>query len=1372
MRIFTVLIFVLCCFCRLSASSLETKHTELRQLTQENGLLNNTLLDIHQDEIGFIWLGTDVGISRYDGVHFHNYELTDGDIPLAVERIYEMKQEKLLWLKLGRRNEIACFNKKTGLCIPLGSEVQGTLQNIKDLCLSGDKLYVITPKGIEALDYQWKNDSLSIHTTLLYESALELRCLQSDGVCLYAIDEKSDVLMFCPDDRSVKRLAHSRLGFGQAPVESIRANNGHVWISTAWQGLFIYSPETDTVRNMSEVVPHLKRNVANDIKPANDSLFYMATPMAVFRLKFETSKLTESPVEVFEMSNENFKYNPYLRDRINSLHIDLKNNVMWMGTFGKGLVKVSLNDPDVTTIPLYGSMRDVTGMVQDISGHLWLSAQHGGIFRSKTNVVAPGMEFERWAKSDPTKSYRLHKDTHGQLWIGDQTGTIQMLNPLTSDIKTYQPTYDGKNNVGAIQKMLLCQHSHLWLVTEKGLFVYDPKEDKCLGSIAFGGELHRINALCEDGDGTMWLGTDAGIRNATLGNGKLNLKGGYEKRAGIHNGEVLAVYLNRYNQLYVSYADKIVQTDENREYTEDVKIVNRHIKNGHVNCIIDDKNGNTWMGNNSGIMTIYNKDKTTYNYAFPERFYDVCYLNDNRLLWLNTRGLVYFHPRTLKEKSQTAPLYISDIEVNYNNVDIGEEINGQVILKEPIYQMEELVLEHANNNVVFYLTNLSYNEMANKVTYRLLPLQEEWTETYESDIELSNLPAGEYMLEVRPVAINDQEVPSTTLKIRVKKHWATTPWAIVGYVVLFCLAGWGYTQFLKGKTARRRMHQRKEELLKENLKEERKNRKDLEVTQQMKNQARYGMARELRTPLSLVSVPLKEMLESATFPDTYLPKVKVAYRNTISIQDTCNQLLSLYEQENEDNTLNVASYPIYEIADNTLASANNVLTITPIKLHYDKNNRIKKEIWVDRKKITFTLRNILSNAFRHTSFAGNIHFLTSVETIDGKEYCCFRIKDNGKEGIERSAVYNLTNEEGGDELTNKLCPELGIILMKEHICAHHGDIRIEQDKENGTTVTVCIPMGKDHFANDPKVMFVEAESSAPIDLKQIVTADDKEHQPDEDILPVPATPSEKYKLLVIEDHKDIRLYLKVLFGSTYNIIMAENGEEGVKLARKEMPDLILSDVMMPVMDGFECTRILKEDLKTCHIPIIILTALVGDSDVVKGLELGADDYILKPFNPEILRSKVKRLIKNRLDLKQSYMKLLMADRNGEPTKPEDAEDENPKEDPFIMQIFKIVEENLQNPDFSVKRLSEMLNMSQPTLYRRVKMLTNYTIIELIRGVRLKHATQLLKMKKYSIQEVSEMVGYNDAPTFRKHFVEFYGMTPSAFVNKDDGEEKK
>ena len=203
----------------------------------------------------------------------------------------------------------------------------------------------------------------------------------------------------------------------------------------------------------------------------------------------------------------------------------------------------------------------------------------------------------------------------------------------------------------------------------------------------------------------------------------------------------------------------------------------------------------------------------------------------------------------------------------------------------------------------------------------------------------------------------------------------------------------------------------------------------------------------------------------------------------------------------------------------------------------------------------------------------------------------------------------LSKEEGGDELTNQLCPELGILLMKEQITAHHGDIHIEQKKDSGTCVTVFIPMGKEHFEKDSKVEFVEAEPDSQEPQQEvpvIVTAEEKELQmPEEEQMtfsmaaPAPGT---KHKILVIEDHKDIRLYMKVLFGANYTVIMAENGEEGVRLARKEMPDIILSDVMMPKMDGFECTRILKEDVKTCHIPIILLTALVGDMDIVKGIE--------------------------------------------------------------------------------------------------------------------------------------------------------------------------
>lgn len=258
----------------------------------------------------------------------------------------------------------------------------------------------------------------------------------------------------------------------------------------------------------------------------------------------------------------------------------------------------------------------------------------------------------------------------------------------------------------------------------------------------------------------------------------------------------------------------------------------------------------------------------------------------------------------------------------------------------------------------------------------------------------------------------------------------------------------------------------------------------------------------------------------------------------------------------------------------------------------------------------------------------------------------------------------------------------------------------------------------------------------------------------------------KKTLLVVEDHKDIRLYLKVLFGKDYNILMATNGQEGVDMAMKEQPDLILCDVMMPVKDGFECCKEVKECLNTCHIPFIMLTAKVEDDDIVKGLELGADDYILKPFTPSILKVKVRNLINGRLNLKQMYTKILMlpSTQDSETLEKEETVE---VEDIFINSVIKIIEENIQESDFNVKKLASDMNMSQPTLYRKVKQSTDFTIIELIRGVRMRKAAVLLKRRQFAVQEVAEMVGYNDIPTFRKHFVDMFGTTPSTYASSEE-----
>lgn len=508
---------------------------------------------------------------------------------------------------------------------------------------------------------------------------------------------------------------------------------------------------------------------------------------------------------------------------------------------------------------------------------------------------------------------------------------------------------------------------------------------------------------------------------------------------------------------------------------------------------------------------------------------------------------------------------------------------------------------------------------------------------------------------------------------------------------------------------------------------------------------------ELYSSLLQITSPLKTTLTNKEVPSVISGQIQSAYKIAVRAQYICNQLCEISAQEKNFSTLRIAPYPAGKVGEYVIHSLKDLLKTGTVDFNFDSSSIANTEIYIDLPKIEFVLRSMLANTLRHSAYIGKVQCTIIQSFINDDNYCSFIILNNAVSANNQTPT-----------------ADLGIKLMETIVAAHHGLMgAVHKDGTDMQTV-LHIPLGKSHFKNDTNVTYIEP--------KEIIIEEELANEEDEEILNSQAddTTQEwdsdtadngKYKLLIVEDHKDIRLYLKVLFAHEYTLIMAENGEEGLKMARKELPDLVITDVMMPVMDGFECCKRIKEDLKTCHIPVILLTALIGDEDVVKGIELGADDYILKPFNPEILRTKVKRLIKSRLNLKQIYTKLLMPSGNPLEDKAEEVEK---VEDPFIAQILQIVEENLQNPEFSVKKLSEMLNMSQPTLYRRVKQITNFTIVELVRSVRLKRSGKLLKTRQYNVQEVAEMVGYNDIPTFRKHFVDFYGTTPSTF-SRDEAE---
>ncbi len=1346
----------------------------IQLLTSENGLNNNTLTAIHQDKDGFLWLGTDVGLSRYDGIHFHNYNLVDTE-PHSIGSIYETSNQ-LLWSQIADHNGITCFDKINGRYMPLATTPTELMQEIQDIYVSQDNLYAITSKELLELKIEPSNNGIKLSAQTLPNIKGNLLKLYGQDNTLCILTQDNQIIWYDIINKKADYIDCSSLGITDFnSISNIHLYNNELWICNQYAEIIYYDISSKTSRKITWRDEQNKQDTFfHDMVRIDDTTFIIATGTSLLLIRFNSNDFLQATTQIDNLTKHEPYYESIFKNRITQIFFDHSNKVLWVGTFGRGLLKLNIKEESVNHIQWNNGTKIINGIVQDASGTIWLANANNGIYSSTEKELSPNMHFTPWEKANSNSDYCLYKDRNGSLWFGDEKGNILLNNPMTNTTISFQPQpNDTPENISAILKLYLNSRNDLWIATEKGIIVYNYQTNECMAYLAYPKEIKRVTAICEDGDGTMWLGTEKGLSCAKREGKEIKLTTGYEKKAGLTAGKVLALYLNNYNQLFASYTDKIIQIDGREKIIASTMILQKDLPNGHISCMIDDKNGNTWLGTNSGIITVNNKSNISYSYAFPENFYDVCRLNDGRLLWANSTGLLYFDPRSMKESSCKRRYYISDIDVNYKKVEIGEKVNGQIILDKPAYQIKQLTLNHNNNNLVIYLSDLTYGASVNKVEFRLLPIDEKWRDGYDNQIKLSNIEAGEYILEIKPVYPMEGNEQITRLPICVKQYWATSGWAIAIYIfIIFCISLliWIY---INHKILRRRLYQAKEVKLKEKLEEETENRKEAEKVHQMRDQLRYMLAQELRTPLSLVTAPLKEMIDNSAFPESFLQKAKVAYRNSISMQDVCNQLLSIHQEETYGAQFKVSHYSASSIADDVVRTSYELLNVSPINLYYDKDNRINTEIWIDRKKINFILRNILSNAYRHISYSGNIRFGVSISNINGKDFCLFTIEDDGKEMVEESSVTFL----GGDNYavpSNTLHPELGIEIMKDTALSHNGEIKIEKKKNKGTSVTLYLPLDKKHWEGKDNVVFIDPEKVVVEDTEaEIITIEDKEIQAvKESIIASPIdSPETKYKLLVIEDHADIRLYLKVLFSSIYNIVMAENGEEGVRTARKEMPDLIITDVMMPIMNGFECCRILKEDLKTCHIPIILLTALTGDEDVVKGIELGADDYILKPFNPEILRTKVKRLIKSRIELKQIYTKLLMPSIPGNEL-PEENTETASIEDPFISQILGIVNENLQNTEFNVKKLAEMLNMSQPTLYRKVKQLTNFTIIELIRGVRLKRSAELLRTRQYSVQEVAEMVGYNDIPTFRKHFVDFYGTTPSTFNNKEEAEDKK
>ena len=1384
MRKFFFLLLLLTVF--LPSYSIDT-HWDLEPQIIKNGVGNNTIYHVCYGSEGFMWFSTDKGISRYDGFRFRDYPLI-----MSVDSLSTPLHQAVKTLKEGSdglfyaslyQGGITCFDKEMEKFLPVRFDRPLKLKEIQDFCWNDGSLYLATSHGLfESRPIRKKEGKEDFVYCILNPEPLikgKITNLCTDGKTnLYFAVDREKVIHY---DLVTKRTSVIR---EYDVVNRLFLRQGYLWICRLWNDIVCYDLKSHKERVVSLKggdQPDFSNSYVTDMVMKDKQTFYLTTWDGLYKLHFENLNLCESPFTLTLLTQGERAFHSRIENKMTSLLWDNRQQILWVGTFGGGVVKFDISDSMYSRVRQNFKSR-VDGMVEDAKGYIWLTVTDGGIMRSTTPSFSMDTHFEPWKKvSGLSGRYHIYKGKDGNIWLGNNLGEIISVNPLTEDVESFQlKNSEGGRMQAVVHCFCLDSWNRLWVGTSNGLVQVDPKTHGCK-NIKLPGEIKNVFAITEDKEGNVWVGTDKGLKRIETNGDQIRVEGNYEKENGLEEAGVRTLYVNNYNQIYAAYLNVVIRIDgREKDKIESVYTLQSGLTDGHVSCMVDDHIGNTWAGNNVGVMTIRNGQEAFYSYLSVGNCSAVCRLNDGRLLWANSWGLIFFDPSATKGDSGKKHLMLTDVEVGGETVLAGEKRNGQMILAVSPEKQEKLVFASDNNDFHLFFSDLRYGLAQRKIAYRLLPADKEWKMIPLAEgLWFNGLAGGKYALQAKLVFPDGKEGEVIEIPLVVKGKWYQTIWAYIMYVLLLGGLSYFFYSYFKKKDQRKQIHRDREMILKENLNLEKLKQEQKKEIEAMRNRLLMLFVQELRTPLSLIIAPLKELQKDDS--QTSQLSLQVAYRNSLRMVDACDQLLAVYGQGNMESKLEVAPYSVDKMIDSSLFGVRDLLKVYTIDFHCEKRIKKEMEFYVDKKKIEFVIHNLLTNAFTHTHYAGTVSLSVCEVVNDNMHYVCLIVEDDGKERVR--TVEQLMSENEGSE-RDMSAAQMGFTIMQQMIEAHYGTITLESTEGKGTKVTVNLPVDRDVFENNPNIQFIDPEELTEVaepepesaeTQKQDLAVEDAVVQQDQQLpLFAEALPAEevaspvaggvKKTILIVEDHKDIRLYLKVLFGNEYNLLMATNGQEGVDTAMKEMPDLIICDVMMPVKDGFECCREVKENPETCSIPFIMLTAKVEDDDIIHGLQLGADDYVLKPFTPGILKAKVSSLINGRQTLKQMYTKLFKLPGTDTivVSEPEQAGEEVKTEDPFITAVIKIVEENICEADFSVKKLAAEMNMSQPTLYRKVKQSTDYTIIELIRGVRMRRAGVLLKTKQYAVQEVAEMVGYNDIPTFRKHFVDAFGTTPSTY----------
>lgn len=1336
-----------------STQSYAQASENFRFLTMQDGLSNNTVSSILKDSDGFMWFATGNGLSRYDRINIRNFHFSF-DKEQQSRQLYEA-DDNYLWLT--SQQTLYAFDKKQERFLPVIWEhtnkpvvIDKILRSKKNHFWGIYRNKLFSFKLCRVMNNRLVVCNLSETSYPLGKANFSAICFSPDSSSIYLASNKLHLLKFSLTTALFSELTKESKS-RSILVNALSANEKYIWVSTRGRGVLRFNI---TTRQYEQFIFHENKNRSSlshtdayDLLKTNAQTLFVPTWNGYTLLRTDIMNTSKVVSEIYD--NNSFLDIPNIETRMISAYYDWQQETMWIGTSGGGIIILSMREK---LFQQYNQKRhnEIIDIQEDNDHYIWLATYHEGIMRSKEPFfdIHSTLEFIPIATEYNTNQYIPNctlKDEKGNLWFGYSPSALLCWNTTSKVMQHFNlSAYKVSNGkaLGGINTLFLDCLDRMWLGTSQGLFLFNRKNGKCTEvSILLKGKKNylNINDISQGKNGDLWLGTTTGIYRISL-NGELvkQVRAGYEKQKECSFLTVNSLLIVNNEEIYIGYAGGFAVLSQTKDRITDFYTTDNGLPSNEVNRVVQDTEGHIWLGSNSGISRYSRHQKNFYNYYISGSNRSASLIQD-ALFFGNNKSLTYFDPQKMLKTPKVNKVRFLDLEINHITAQIGTPQNGQQVLTQAVTYTDSLTLNYANRDFSLSFSTLTFSDNKQQYSYRLLPYQKQWILSREGDkATYTNLPEGEYQFEVKAIYPDDVVGETSSLHIKILPHWSKSIWfrTLIFLLVILML----YLVYYRIKRKHQRMKyemQLKHELERAHIEREKE--------KQIKEERELfftSSAHELRTPLTLILGPLQEVLNYSPLPEIIRKKSAVAMKNAQSLLQIANQLLYIQKIEAGMVKLTLSEVDLNELLHQEY------LLFEPIAIGQKKTYHINlpphpTNCWIDREKIITAVRNLLSNAFKYTTEGGCIQLtLTEMDETD-KAFYLITIKDNGS-GIPPSLQKHIFESFITGPNTASFADKVGIGLriVKNTIDLHHGRIILDSTEKEGSSFTIYLPKGKEHYAQDTVEWMVVPQ---------------KEEVATSDIVKAKTVPTLKISLLVIEDNEEIRKYICSLFCENYKIWEARNGEEGVQIAQKVLPDLILSDVIMPLKDGFTCCEEIRSFPLTAHIPIILLTAKAEDADRMHGSLRGADDYIMKPFNPELLKIRVESLIAQRNQLKRIYTKALMLKENA-------SRNDNAAND-FMEKIIGIIEANLSDSSFNVKSIAESMNMSLPTLYRKLKLHTDLSIADVIRNVRISKAASLILTQKYAIQEVAEMVGFNDLPTFRKYFANQFGVSPSHYISK-------